>query len=145
MATKFHEGDRVQVATRDVTAEDTKSQLYYAHFGGLSGTIQKIYTSGEVALELDLASLAPDVAQRHEDMRVQMQNKWLDSLSEEAKTRLTDAERDFKLRYNLLVAQTDLETFDPTAKKHIEEAAPRRLTSEDLAAREAEELAKRLK
>lgn len=143
MAVKFREGDRVQIVTREVTAEDAKTQLYYAHFGGLAGTIQKVYDSGDAAIQVDLESLQPEIAVRHEEMRLQMQNKWLDSISEEAKSRLTEAERDFKLRYNLLVSLSDLETYK--AKAVTDASNPPRLTSADLEAREAEELSKRLK
>lgn len=137
MATKFKEGDLVQIKTREATADDVKSGLYYGYFGGVQGSIQKIYASGEAAIEANLDSLAEDIARRHEEMRLAMQNKWLDGLSEEAKNRLTPQERAFTLRYNILVSQDDLEV-----PKAI--AEPRRLTSADLAAREEEELARRL-
>jgi hypothetical protein len=143
MATKFKEGDLVEIVTREPNAEDGKSGLYYAHFGGLRGHIQKVYTSGEVAIEIDLPSLPEEVSKRHEEMRLQMQNKWLDGLSEEGRNRLSDAEKQFRLRYNVLVGQDDITA--PKALSKTKEETPRRLTSADLEAREAEELAKRQK
>ncbi len=136
MAITFKEGDLVQIKTREVTAEDGKTSLYYAYFGGLQGKIQKMYTSGEAAIEVNPDSLPEEVARRHEEMRLAMQNKWLDGLSEEAKNRLTPQEKAFILRYNVLVSADDLTA--PTAI-----AEPRRLTSEDLAAKEEAEFAKR--
>jgi len=38
----------------------------------------------------------------------QMKSKWMDGLSEEMRGRLTEAERDFQLRYTVLVAVGDL-------------------------------------
>ncbi len=143
MATKFKEGDLIEIVTREPNAEDVKSGIYYAHFGGLRGLVQKIYASGEAAIEVELESLPAEVATRHEEMRIQMQNKWLDGLSEEGRNRLSDAEKVFRLRYNLLVGQDDL--IAPTALLKTKEEPPRRLTSADLEAREAEELAKRQK
>ncbi len=137
MAIAFKEGDLVQIKTREATAEDVKSGLYYGYFGGVQGAIQKIYATGEAAIDANLDSLAEEVARRHEEMRLAMQNKWLDGLSEEAKNRLTPQERAFTLRYNILVGQDDLEVPNAIAE-------PRRLTSADLEAREAEELARRL-
>lgn len=137
MAITFKEGDLVQVKRRASTAEDLKSGLYYDYFGGVQGAIQKVYANGDAAIEVNLDSIAEEVARRHEEMRLAQQNKWLDGLSEEAKNRLTPQERAFTLRYNILVSLNDLET--PTAL-----AEPRRVTSADLEAREEAELARRL-
>jgi ribosomal protein L21E len=109
VAATFKEGDRVRIVDRDATAEDLKSGLYYNHFRGVTGTVQKMYAT-EVAVEVDQATLNEAVAVRHNEMQEQMKNKWLDSLSEEARNRLTPKERDFKLRYTVLVAVKDLQS-----------------------------------
>ena len=108
MATKWKEGDRVQIRDREATAEDAKSGLFYPHFRGLIGSIQKIYPSDEVAVEIEAESLAEAVRQRHSEVQEQMKMRWLDGLSEEAKGRLTDQEQDFRLRYTVLVSANDL-------------------------------------
>jgi len=136
MATNFKEGDLVQIKTREATAEDVKSGLYYGYFGGVQGTIQKLYASGEASVEANVDSLMEEIARRHEEMRLTMQNKWLDGLSEEAKNRPTPQERAFTLRYNILVSVEDL-TIPITLVE------PRRPTSADLAALEEAELARR--
>ena len=118
MAITFKEGDLVQIKTREVTAEDGKTSLYYAYFGGLQGKIQKMYTSGEAAIEVNPDSLPEEVARRHEEMRLAMQNKWLDGLSEEAKNRLTPQEKAFILRYNVLVSADDLTARRPDRLDH---------------------------
>lgn len=108
MAANFKEGDRVRVAEREATAEDVKSGLYQNHFRGLVGTVQKIYATGEAAVTVDQSTLTEAVAARHNDMQEQMKNKWLDGLSEEARGKLTPKERDFTLRYTVLVSMKDL-------------------------------------
>ncbi len=131
MATTFNEGERVQIVDRESNADDVKSGLFYNHFRGLTGTVQKVYSTQEIAVEIEQESLAEAVAARHLDVQETMKAKWLDGLSEEAKSRLTDKERDFKLRYTLLVHANDLKI--PTAP-----AIPpgTRATSADLAAAE---------
>ncbi len=136
MTKKYSEGDRIQIVTRKALADDVKSGLYYEHFGGLQGTVQKLYESGEVAIEVENEALDEVVSARHTEIQNAMKDKWLNSLSEEAKGRLTDQERDFQLRYTVLVHEKDLT--DATG-----EAPAPRLTSDELASREEAELAKR--
>lgn len=106
------EGDRVQIADREATTEDAKSGLFYNHFRGLTGTIQKVYASQEAAIEIEQAVLTEAIAARHKEIQEQMKTKWLDGLSEEGRNRLTEKERDFRLRFTVLVGVKDL-----TAKK----------------------------
>lgn len=131
MATTFNEGERVEIVDREANADDVKSGLFYNHFRGLTGTVQKIYATEEIAVEIEQESLMEAVAARHIDVQETMKAKWLDGLSEEAKSRLTDKERDFRLHYTLLVHARDLKA--PSAP-----AIPpgTRATSADLAAAE---------
>ena len=108
MATKLKEGDQVTFADREATAEDVKTQLFYDFYRGLTGKILKVYPTDEIAVEVDQDSLPSEVAQRHREMQEAEMKKWLDSLSEEGRNRLTPKERDFKLRYSLLVSANDL-------------------------------------
>ena len=131
MATTFSEGDRVEIVDREANADDVKSGLFYNHFRKLTGSVQKVYSTQEIAVEIEQESLAEAVAARHIEVQETMKAKWLDGLSEEAKNRLTEKERDFKLRYTLLVHAKDLQA--PSAP-----AIPpgTRATSADLAAAE---------
>ena len=131
MATTFNEGERVEIVDRESNADDVKSGLFYNHFRGLTGTVQKIYSTQEISVEIEQESLMEAVAARHIDVQETMKAKWLDGLSEEAKSRLTDKERDFRLHYTLLVHARDLKA--PSAP-----AIPpgTRATSADLAAAE---------
>ena len=109
MAAKFKEGDRVRVADREATAEDAKSGMFHNHFRGLTGTIQKLYSAtNEVVVIVDQDKLQEGIATRHLEMQEQMKNKWLDGLSDEARNRLTPKEREFNLRYTVLVSLSDL-------------------------------------
>ena len=133
MATTFNEGDRVQIVDREATPEDVKTSLFFNHYRGLVGTVQKIYATEEVSIEVELTSLPEAVVQRHTDVQEQMKSKWLDGLSEEARNRLSDAEKDFRLHYTILVSLKDLMT--PTEKALVEET-PRRRTSAEIEAEE---------
>lgn len=104
----FQEGDRVRIVDRDANADDIKSQLFYNHFRGLTGTISKLYTTHEAAVDIEKDALTEAVFSRHHDVQEQMKSKWMDGLSEEMRGRLTEAERDFQLRYTVLVAVGDL-------------------------------------
>ena len=109
MTAKFKEGDRVRIADREATAEDVKTGLFQNHFRGLVGVISKVYSAEEAAIDVDQASLSESIATRHSEMQEQMKNKWLDGLSDDARNKLTPKERDFKLRYSVLVSLKDLE------------------------------------
>ena len=108
MATTFKEGDRVRIVDRPMTDEDIKSQLFYDHYRGLTGKVQKVYGTDEIAVEVEPDALLETVSARHLEVKEQMKAKWLNGLSEEAKGRLSDAERDFQLRYTVLVMAKDL-------------------------------------
>src|SRR5689334_7119417 len=109
MATKFKEGDRVRIVDREATPEDAKSGLFQNHFRGLTGTVQKLYTTtNEAAIVVDQDKLSEGIATRHIEMQEQMKTKWLDSISDDAKNRLTPKEREFSLRYTVLVSVNDL-------------------------------------
>ena len=110
MTSNIKEGDAVKIADRETNAEDVKSGLFYEHFRGLHGTVQKIYPTSEIAIEVVKENLAEAIEKRHTEMQEQMKIKWLDGLSEEAKNRLTPEEKNFKLRYTVLVHQNDVTT-----------------------------------
>jgi hypothetical protein len=105
---RVKEGDRVLIVQRVPTAADVKSGLYYSYYGGLSGTVFKIYGKGETAqaaIDIDLESLPEDVARRHLNTRDEM----VSHLTGEAKrASLPGGEHPFRLRYVLLVAVADL-------------------------------------
>lgn len=148
---RFRPGDRVRIVTRTATPEDSKSGLYYPHYAGLPGTIRHLYADDEAAVEVDLEALPVEVRSRHLAIRDQMKSRWLEGLSEEGRARLTEREKDFRLRYVVLVSTRDLEkdTSHPSQSTDLSETAaptpesPRRPTSEDLNRAEEEELQRR--
>jgi hypothetical protein len=106
---KVKEGERVRVVTREATEDDAKTSVYFNFYGGLTGNVAKVYDSEEVAVEIEPESLTKEIRKRHEDVRDQMKTKWLDGLSEEGRSKLTEREKDFYLRYMILVKMDDLE------------------------------------
>jgi ribosomal protein L21E len=107
---KFREGDAVVVASREQSPQDVKSGLYYPHYAGLTGKILKLYGE-EASVQVDRESLPADIRVRHEEGEKAMRQKWLDNLSEEARGRVADRERDFALNYAVLVSLADLSPF----------------------------------
>ncbi len=128
---KINPGDSVTVASREQTSADIKSGLYYPHYGGLSGTILKVYGE-EASVLIDRETLSTELRKRHEENEKSMKAKWLDGLSEEARNRLTGAEKKFALNYAILIAVSDLAPGEA-----------KRITPEELAAKEEAFLASR--
>jgi ribosomal protein L21E len=150
------EGDRVRIRTREQTEDDVKSQMYYPHYGGMTGVVQKVYSKAEVAIAVEMDSVSREIRKRHDDVRDQMKTKWLDGLSEEGRNRLTEREKDFNLRYVVLVAMSDLEkagarpqpepkvaAAKPSAEESSASEAPHRRTLAEIEADEEAELLRR--
>ncbi|MEP6757464.1 MAG: hypothetical protein ABJA67_18330 [Chthonomonadales bacterium] len=145
-------GQRVRIKAREQTEDDVKSQMYFGFYAGLTGTVQKYYSDAEVSVEVEHECLTKEIRKRHEDVRDQMKTKWIDGLSEEGRSKLTEREKDFYLRYVVLVMGSDLEKIAPkpevkpvavAASTPAVEAAPARKTIEEIEAAEAAELARR--
>lgn len=150
----FKAGDRVQLASREVNAEDEKNGLYYSYFGGLTGTVDTVYDDGSVCINVDLESLSQEARGRHLAMQEAERKKWLEALSGEARNRLTPDQKQLRLSYKILASKTDLEPFKggkPGATKRSADseqageedaspAAPKRPSEDDLAKAEEEYL-----
>lgn len=102
-------GDRVKIVTRDVTSEDPKTGLYYSYFGGLTGTVDRIYEDGSVCVDIDLEALTADMRERHQAMQETERQRWLANLSDEARNRLTAEQKKLKMSYKILTSKKDLE------------------------------------
>jgi hypothetical protein len=151
------QGDRVRIIRREPTDEEIKNATYLSFFGGLTGSVAKVYNPMEVAVEVEQESLTTEVRKRHLSIRDQMKTKWLDGLSEEGRGKLTEREKDFHLRYVLLVASNDLEKIGaakpaetpkpaaPAAPPTLEEVAAARKSLQDFEAAEIAELERRAK
>lgn len=105
----FKAGDPVQISRRDATVQDTKSGLFYAHYRGLAGTILKVYGKEEASVVIELDSLPDAIREGHLQTQEQMRERWLAGLADETRRRLKPEERQFTLRYILLVRISDLE------------------------------------
>lgn len=135
---KWKPGDAVRVVAREQSAADQKSGLYYNHYANLQGSILKLYGE-EVSVLIDRESLPIELRKRHEENEKAMRQRWLDGLSEEGRNRLGTAERNFQLRYAILVAAADLQR---AAAPPASALAPRP-SAADLDAAEAAYLAQR--
>ena len=108
MAKGLTAGDSVRIINRMQLPADIKSNLYYPHYADLTGVIGKVYADNTAAVTVDMASLPPQIRSRHESSTLSMRQKWLDGLSDEARNRLTAAEKKLTLRYAVLVSIDDL-------------------------------------
>lgn len=106
---KWKEGDRVRVVSRQVLAEDRRSMRYYDHMAGAVGTVANVYGPEEVAIEVDKTSIGHIAQDVHAEATRRLRRKFLENVSEEAKSRLTQEELNFEAHYVLLVREEDLE------------------------------------
>jgi hypothetical protein len=124
MATKWKPGDRVQVVDREPTRDDRRTNSYFRHFSGLTGTITSVYNVDEVAVKIDPEAFSDVLASAHKAAVTRMRAKFLDSLGEEQKRKLSKDERRFDANYVLLLQSDDLKKAPPAPKKvavHVEE------------------------
>ncbi len=110
-----HEGASVRLSDREPNAADNKSGLFYPHYRNLTGTVAKVYADGTATVLADLDSLPSDIRTRHLTGTEAMRQKWLDNLSDEARNKLSAAEKKFSLRYSLLIGIADLTAIDAPA------------------------------
>ena len=107
--TKLKAGDLVRINDRAATPQDMKSGSFFNHYRGLEGVVQKAYSSGEVAVVIHPESLREDIWKRHMDARDQMRKRWLEGLSDDVRRKLTPEQKQFELRYVVLVSSSDVE------------------------------------
>ncbi|MDO8682725.1 MAG: hypothetical protein Q7N50_04515 [Armatimonadota bacterium] len=101
-------GDRVRIADREPTSADVKSGLYYNYFRNLTGVIERVYDDDNVCVNVDIDSLPEDVLLRHREIETAARDKWINGLSQEQRSRLTEQDRQFKMGYKALVAMADV-------------------------------------
>jgi hypothetical protein len=103
------EGDRVRVVKRPVTEEDRTKNRYFEHMANLTGTIQNIYNSEEIAIRVDNEAMTEVTRQVHKQAIIRMRYHFVANTSEEQKKQLTPEELNFDAHYVLLVRAADLE------------------------------------
>ena len=103
-------GDAVMIKSREVSGEDEKTGLYYSYFGGLHGTVDRVYDDGSVCVDIELDSLDEEMRKRHLVMQEAERKRWLNNLSGEVRSRLTADQRQLKMSYKLLVSRNDLDS-----------------------------------
>ena len=110
---RWKEGDHAQIVDRAPTAADTKSQLFYNHYRNLTGTVLKLYGTGETAqaaLDIDQETLPEEIAVRHRETRDRMGENLPG-----ATRRAAAAEPQFRLRYVVLVSLADIKRHSVSA------------------------------
>ncbi len=163
-------GDRVQIVEREVNRDDRQAGTYFGHLAGLTGTVASYYAADEVAVKIDETTFSNVLAGTHKEAVKRMRAKFLDSLGEEQKRRLSKEDKQFSANHVVLVhsedliegppapkavpaveeEEEDLEEFDPTSVRQdvlyddaeVPEDA-RRTTLAQIEAREQEELERR--
>jgi hypothetical protein len=130
---KWKAGDRVQIVKREVNREDRQSALYFDHMAGLTGTVANYYGVDEVAVMIDDSTFTDVITATHKEAVKRMRAKFLDSLGEEQKRRLTKEEKQFSANHVLLVHADDLVKGPPAPKvsKPVEEDEEEDLESFD--------------
>ena len=134
-------GDRVRIVEREQSTKDAQENAYFPHMGGLEGVVSKVYSLEEICVDVDRETLPEQNAGRHAEIEQHLQERWLESISQEARSNLSDIERQFRLHYTLIVKAADLER--PTGKRKAKPVDERPQT-EDLESAEKEFLEKRV-
>jgi hypothetical protein len=106
---KLNEGDRVRFITREVTEEDRKTNRYYSHMAGLTGVVQNIYGTAEIAVRVDEESLSKASRDVHKEATRRMRAKFIENVSETQRKELTKEEIEFDTHFMLLGHSEDLE------------------------------------
>ena len=110
---RWKEGDRAQIVDRAATAADTKSQLFYNHYRSLTGTVLKLYGTGETmqaAIDIDLETLPEEIAARHRETRDRMGETLPGATRRPASS---TPEPPFRLRYVVLINLADIKRSTP--------------------------------
>lgn len=134
MPQKFKESDYVKIIAREASASDLRNKTYYPYFGGLAGTVDKVYDT-EICVKVDLDTLPEDILARHTSVQDSIKRKWLDGLSGEARNRLTAEEKRFELAYTMLVQISDLEKAAPGEVTRVASKAPKSAVAKETPAK----------
>lgn len=162
-------GDRVKVISRKQTEADRETNQYFPHMAHLTGTVAQVFSKDEVAVRVDEDAMPKLLADVHTEAVRRMRAKFIESLGEEQRRKLSKEERQFSANFVLLLRSADLEKgpkappkaqpslldddeeeYDGTSVRTdvpYDDASvpdqPKRKTKKELAAAEAAELKKR--
>jgi hypothetical protein len=105
----WKEGERVRVVSRPVTEEDRSKNRYFEHMAHLTGTIQSIYNSEEIAVRIDPEAMTAVTKEVQHEAVSRMREKFVNNVSEEQRKQLAPEELNFDAHFVLLVRAADLE------------------------------------
>jgi len=106
---KWKEGDRVKVITREVTEDDRKLNRYFEHMQGLVGTIQGVYEDNEIAIQVDPSTIGAVTKGIHDEATRRLRTRFAEEATEDVKSKLTAQEMNFQPNYVILAQASDLE------------------------------------
>lgn len=113
---RWKEGDRALIVDRAATAADAKSQLFYNHYRNLTGTVLKLYGTGETAqaaIDIDLETLPEEIAVRHRETRDRMGENLPGATR---RTTAAPPAPEFRLRYVVLINLADIKRHSVSAR-----------------------------
>lgn len=122
-------GDHVRVVRRDQTTIDLEENTYFPHMAQMEGVVTKVYSPDEVCVAVNRETLPEQNAARHAEIEQRLQERWLDSISQEARANLSEPEQQFHLHYTLMVKGADLEA---AKGKRAAKSGDERLHTKDL-------------
>jgi len=123
-------GDKVRVVKRSVAAEDVRSGLYYQYFGGLTGKVDRLYDDQSACIEVDLESLDEPARESHLAMQEGERTRWVESIAQEARSRLSPEQQKLRMSYKILVSKKDLEEFAGSKSGRTKSEEPKALESQ---------------
>ncbi len=126
---------------------EIESSTFFPHYGGLEGEVTRLFDNGEVAIRINRDLLPEGISKMHKHIEGRIKTKFMDSLSEEGRKRLTPEEKAINLSFQVLVKVDDVEGAKSTPKAAAKPAdnPEHRKTAEELDAAEAEYLENRKK
>ena len=87
--------------------------------------MDRVYDDHSVCVDIDLDSLEEATRERHHGMQEAEKKRWMDSLAQEARSRLTPEQQQLKMSYKILVSRKDLEPFTGAKPVKKDAALPR--------------------
>lgn len=101
----WKEGDKVRVIEREVTEEDRKTNRYFPHMAGLTGVVQNVYSTDQIAVNVDMSS----VSKVTKDVQKVATERMRANINEAQRRDLTAEELNFVAHYVILVRSDDIE------------------------------------
>lgn len=105
----YNEGAELKLAAGGKKDKDLFTvPLTYPYMDGLVGRVANVYGADEIAVEVELGSLPTEVLAVHTEGTKRLRSRFAESVSEEAKKKLSAEELNFTPHFVLLLTEKDL-------------------------------------